>query len=974
VKCGRRHHAFVGNFDAHYKFGGLKDPLVAQRAETIMRITKTLGGLAKTLVGFSAPFFTHAVLTWYEEGELVGDHDDNDGEHASHCIASLSFGAEAVFQIMAGKGRDEYAPFCRRLDLHFNFANLHLLPKTFSDIISNTRPLSVTNCDNRIIAKLLVGALSEPIASLVDKTQKGFLKGRSGSDHIRLINELYYGHMEKGTPFYILFLDIMKAFDSVDHSFIIALLKHIGMPTWVVIIMKALLNHIWVTPVVGGDEGGWIHILRGVKQGCPLSPLIFILVYDVLITRLNSAATDTSGVRSEVFPDFGGVGGSLVEAVEEKALEREGEANTKVNVFFAFADDILQGTTDLDCFSFTMSEIDRFGKIAGPRAHQGKTLIVTSTKDDPLPVSWAVTCPWPEVKTANKGRHLGVLVGNNISTKEVFESAFTEFQKRVVSYTPLLARLTLPKRIITINVFALSVFSYLIQFYMMPSELIHNIQRVIAKAIITFKGKAFSYINLVAPLRWFGFKQPIRDPWVVNSARLLAEVDLTKYQGAGPFKVNGDIHSLRMLEHIKAAVGDLLVLAVPREPGGFDAQKFRSRRKTYDMILDAGYKKARHKDLVRKLGLAKVSNPDDKARRIARMGLGISPNMPSHAISTQLMIILNAVTTDVRLKRAKPQPRRGEDPDNPWPCYCCGAGSDRISHIFGDCIVICAARSAFQKAIKVSLSLESTKAADPFHLSLLSTQKDLSPCQVNAVIVFNWAVWLTRVKFLSKLAFPPSPLEASSRINNLAVSTWHTHRLGSPRPEKGTGSAGKRSEAQRKAVSAVTLAELNSLPGDALVGFSDGSSLGNPGPCGAGATIKVPGHGLREDIVAPLGRGTNNFGELWAIGMVLNYAELHLASGNFKSVHIFSDSQYSIGCLSKGFKSIENRDLVMGVKTVLRSFPPGFVEFHYTPGHADVEGNNRADKLAVRGSTASRDGRSIGALASRIATGNFLPP
>ena len=133
----------------------------------------------------------------------------------------------------------------------FNWGKLHLIPKNNSDVISSTRPISVTNTDNRIIAASIAGSLHSCLEEVISDNQKGFVPGRHGSDHIRLLNSLFYG---KETT-YVLLLDIMKAFDSVDHLFLEAVLHKIKMPVWVINAVKALMDDVKVSPVCGRGRG-----------------------------------------------------------------------------------------------------------------------------------------------------------------------------------------------------------------------------------------------------------------------------------------------------------------------------------------------------------------------------------------------------------------------------------------------------------------------------------------------------------------------------------------------------------------------------------------------------------------------------------------------------------------------------------------------------------------------------------------------
>jgi ribonuclease HI len=127
------------------------------------------------------------------------------------------------------------------------------------------------------------------------------------------------------------------------------------------------------------------------------------------------------------------------------------------------------------------------------------------------------------------------------------------------------------------------------------------------------------------------------------------------------------------------------------------------------------------------------------------------------------------------------------------------------------------------------------------------------------------------------------------------------------------------------------------VPEGAWTIYADGACSGNPGPAGLGIVFISPEKKTAEGFEY-LGEGTNNIAELTAI---LRAAEL-LPEGAAAVVH--TDSQYSIGVLSKGWKAKANQELIAKVKSALRSRPS--LRLRYVPGHAGVVLNERADELA----------------------------
>jgi ribonuclease HI len=127
-------------------------------------------------------------------------------------------------------------------------------------------------------------------------------------------------------------------------------------------------------------------------------------------------------------------------------------------------------------------------------------------------------------------------------------------------------------------------------------------------------------------------------------------------------------------------------------------------------------------------------------------------------------------------------------------------------------------------------------------------------------------------------------------------------------------------------------------PDGALVAYADGACSGNPGPAGVGIVL-IDGRARRE-LSHYLGEGTNNIAELTAIELVANEI-----GATTRPVRIYTDSQYAIGVLTKGWKAKANVELVARVRAALKQF--GDVQLHYVRGHSGVLLNERADALAV---------------------------
>jgi len=134
-------------------------------------------------------------------------------------------------------------------------------------------------------------------------------------------------------------------------------------------------------------------------------------------------------------------------------------------------------------------------------------------------------------------------------------------------------------------------------------------------------------------------------------------------------------------------------------------------------------------------------------------------------------------------------------------------------------------------------------------------------------------------------------------------------------------------------------ASVEPLPQDAIVIYTDGACIGNPGPSGIGAVI-LDGDERRE-LSEYLGKGTNNIAELTAIKRALEEVPM---GDRLRVVAVHSDSSYSIGLLTKNWKAKKNVELVAALRKLTATFQD--LRFVKVKGHAGIPENERCDELA----------------------------
>ncbi|KAH1074705.1 hypothetical protein J1N35_027033 [Gossypium stocksii] len=179
-----------------------------------------------------------------------------------------------------------------KLESSINCSFIALIPKMENPCeIADFHPICLVSSLYKIIAKILSRRLREVIGDLVSETQCAFIRGRQIFDGILIANEVIHSmkKMERNGGKLIFKLDFSKAYDCVRWDFLKLVLKKMGFgDKWIGWAMECV-STVRAAVLVNGSTTNEFHFGRGLRQGDPLSPFLFILVTEVLHLLMEKA-------------------------------------------------------------------------------------------------------------------------------------------------------------------------------------------------------------------------------------------------------------------------------------------------------------------------------------------------------------------------------------------------------------------------------------------------------------------------------------------------------------------------------------------------------------------------------------------------------------------------------------------------------------------------------------------------------------
>ena len=197
--------------------------------------------------------------------------------------------------------------------------------------LENWTSISLINVDAKIASKVIAARIIRVLPEIIHTNHTGYVKDRFIGEAARSIIDVMEYTKQQNIPGILLFIDFEKAFDSIDWTFMLKCLDAFGFGPTIIRWVETFYNGITSCVLNNGISTPYFELQRGVRQGDPLSPYLFIIAAEILAVTIRSRE-DIRGV--------------MIGQEEFKLVQ--------------YADDLTLLVPNIECVKLILQLLDRF--------------------------------------------------------------------------------------------------------------------------------------------------------------------------------------------------------------------------------------------------------------------------------------------------------------------------------------------------------------------------------------------------------------------------------------------------------------------------------------------------------------------------------------------------------------------------------------------------------------------------------------
>ena len=313
------------------------------------------------------------------------------------------------------------------------------------------RPISLLNTDYKILTKLIANRVKDVLPQIIHTDQAGFVPGRRMEESISkvlLAQELgSFRNTQLRNRGVLLMVDFSKAYDSLIRSYLWETLKWAGFPDQIIRLISMTYTKTTAKFLINGFSSGNFPVTSGIRQGCPLAPLLFIIAMETIMTKIRK----DNGIRGITF------------RVEGKKIELRTTG---------FVDDLCIFLSRSKQLPTALALLKAFGRLSGLKINLKKSNGLWLDKDQTIPEAYGISF----LTNKDTVRYLGIQVGPGSSASLNWNTFISKSQTRL--FLASTRTNSLKGRVTILNAIFMAGIRFLAEFFPPSSNTITHLENI----------------------------------------------------------------------------------------------------------------------------------------------------------------------------------------------------------------------------------------------------------------------------------------------------------------------------------------------------------------------------------------------------------------------------------------------------------------------------------------------------------------